>query len=301
MKAMILAAGLGTRLQPLTINRPKALVPVMNRPIIAWVIDYLKGHGATEIIVNAHHHGQMLLDYIKGSSFGVRMEGRFEPEILGTGGGIRNVADFWDHAPFFVANADILTDIDLSSAMRAHLEGGAPATLILHDRPAYSKVLLNRDGIIEDISRDVTPGRLAFAGIHIIEPLVLDLIRPGAFSDIIDSYRELINRGMPPRGFVAEGHRWHDVGTVESYLGVHEELCLKGPQRFVSGRRCRIHPSARLLGWAVLGSDVVVEAGAVVERSVIWDGASVRAGVRVKGSVVSSGVVVERDLEEGVV
>jgi NDP-sugar pyrophosphorylase family protein len=299
---MILAAGLGTRLHPLTIKRPKALVPVMNRPMIAWVIDYLKGHGATEIIVNAHHHGHMLLDYIKdGSSFGIRMEGRFEPEILGTGGGVRNVSDFWDHEPFFVANADILTDMDLSSALKAHRQWGCPATLILHDRPAYSKVLLNSRGVIEDISRDVTPGRLSFAGIHIIEPWVLDLIKPGVFSDIIDCYRELIKRGMPPKGFVCQGHRWHDVGTVESYLKVHEELCLMGPQRFVYGGRCLIHPSARLLGWAVLGSDVVVEKGAAIERSVIWDGAKVRAGVRIIGSVVSSGVVIDEDVEDGVV
>ncbi len=302
MKAMILAAGLGTRLHPLTQKRPKALIPIMNRPMIARVIAHLKAHGVDEIIVNAHHHAGMLVDYLAdGSRFGVKIETRFEPEILGTGGGIRNTADFWDAAPFIVANADTLTDIDLRSAVKAHKAGGALSTLIIHDRPRFSKIQVDAEGWITDISRDVTPGRLAFTGIHVIEPALLDFIRPGVFSDIIDCYRDLIRMGRPPRAFVSRGHNWHDVGTIESYLRVHEELCLESPpaDRFVLGSGCVIHPLARLLDWAVLGDGVELGEGALVSRSVICDGARVGAGVKVCDSVVGSDGVVKEDLAGG--
>jgi NDP-sugar pyrophosphorylase family protein len=114
MKSMILAAGFGTRLLPLTDRRPKALMPVANRPILAWSMDYLRNYGATEIIINAHHHHEQVADYVREhAAHGVRTEIRVEPEILGTGGGIKNVEDFLGRDPFVVMNVDILTDIDL--------------------------------------------------------------------------------------------------------------------------------------------------------------------------------------------
>ena len=112
MKAMILAAGLGTRLHLLTEKRPKALMPVVNIPIICRIIEHLKGHGISRIVVNAHHHYRQLIDYLDGGRpFGLEIDVRVEPELLGTGGGIKNTSDFWDNDPFFIINGDILTDI----------------------------------------------------------------------------------------------------------------------------------------------------------------------------------------------
>ena len=114
MKAMILAAGMGERLRPLTNLYPKVLVPVVNMPVVDRIIQFLMVHGVEKIIINAHHHAQMIRDYLQGDSpFGVKVETRIEKEILGIGGGIKNTQDFWGTDPFIVINGDILTDIDL--------------------------------------------------------------------------------------------------------------------------------------------------------------------------------------------
>ena len=153
MKAMILAAGPGTRLRPLTLNRPKALVPVGNRPMIDRIIEYLKKQGASEIVVNAHHHHGQVVKYLdEGRPFGIHMEIRVEPEILGTGGGIKNTEAFWNHAPFIVINGDILTDIDLAPAIEAHKKAGSPATLILHHCEPFNQVQVDNRAKILDIS-----------------------------------------------------------------------------------------------------------------------------------------------------
>ncbi|HYA03445.1 MAG TPA: sugar phosphate nucleotidyltransferase, partial [Syntrophobacteria bacterium] len=106
-KAMILAAGLGTRLRPLTLSRPKVLMPVQNRPLLHWVLNYLKREGAEAVVLNAHHLSHILIAHVSAQDFGIPVQVRAEGKLLGTGGGIRNVADFWDHRPFVVMNGDI--------------------------------------------------------------------------------------------------------------------------------------------------------------------------------------------------
>jgi len=145
MKAMILAAGEGRRLRPLTTVCPKALMPVVNRPVIDRIIQFLKSHGVGEIIVNAHHHYEKIVDHLKeGSCFDMKVEVRVEKEILGTGGGIKNTRDFWDKAPFVVINGDILTDMDLRKAYESHLKRGNLATMVLHDLPPKWGISLYR-------------------------------------------------------------------------------------------------------------------------------------------------------------
>ncbi|RLC26830.1 MAG: nucleotidyltransferase family protein [Deltaproteobacteria bacterium] len=294
MKAMILAAGLGTRLRPLTLERPKALVPVGNIPVIDRIIEYLKGHGIREIIVNAHHHpGQIIRHLDGGRPFGVSIEVRVEPEILGTGGGIRNTADFWDDAPFVVINGDVLTDIDLRKVHEDHRRSRALATLVLHDRPPYNQVRVDGNGNIRDIAGSEGPGRVAFTGIHVISPALLDHIPARGFSSIIDCYRERIRCGMSIRGYRCEGHHWRDIGTPRSYRLANRE-CL-GDDPFRIGPGCRVHPSARLADWAVVGKGAVLEPGAVVARSVLWEDVRVREGVKITDSVVTAGTTVTGD------
>ena len=136
---MILAAGYGTRLEPLTAKRPKALVPVANIPMVDRIIAYLKQHGVTEIVINAHHmHRQITSHFANPARHGVPIHVAVEEEILGTGGGIKNVEDFWDDEPFIVINVDILTDIDISMAMERHWQSKALATQVLHHYPPVS-------------------------------------------------------------------------------------------------------------------------------------------------------------------
>jgi NDP-sugar pyrophosphorylase family protein len=294
MKAMILAAGFGTRLLPLTQKRPKALMPVANRPILAWVVDYLKIHGCTEIIVNTHHHYEQVLDYVPGCAPpGVRIETIFEPVILGTGGGIKNTEDFWDQDFFAVINVDILTDIDLQEVFDQHRKSGALVTLVVHDRPPFNQVAVDSSGNITDIGKTNSPGRLAFTGIHIIHPEVLSFIPKGIFSDIIDCYRKLITDGKAVKTFMARNHYWQDVGTLNSYMEANRDFAGKP---FIVGSGSVIHPSALLEDWAVVGENCIIERDARIERSVLWNSVEVKAGIRICDSVVSSCEKVTADL-----
>jgi NDP-sugar pyrophosphorylase family protein len=170
MKAMILAAGFGTRLRPLTDERPKALMPIANKPLIARVITYLQSHGVNQIIVNAHHHARQVVDYVNRSRrFGLNIEVREEPEILGTGGGIKNTEDFWDNDAFVVINTDILTDINLAEDYQYHRNNETLVTLILHDCAPYNQVQIDGNRHVVHIDTTHRAGRLAFTGIHIME------------------------------------------------------------------------------------------------------------------------------------
>jgi len=139
MKAMIPAAGMGERLQPLNNVYPKVLAPVVNTPVIDRIIQFLTAHKVEKIIINAHHHYQMIRDDLKGGNhFGVKVDIRIEKEILGTGGGSKNTHDFWGNDPFIVINGDILTDIDLGDAYAFHLRRNNLVTMVLHDSPKYN-------------------------------------------------------------------------------------------------------------------------------------------------------------------
>jgi len=295
MKAMILAAGLGPRLRPLTFTRPKALIPVGNRSMIDRVIEYLKKYNTDKIIVNAHHHKEQLVAHLdKGRPFGLNIRVKVEPEILGTGGGIKNTEGFWDDEPFVVINGDILTDIDLIRAYEAHQRAGNLVTLILHDWEPFNQILINERFDIMDIASKACPGRLAFTGIHIIEPEILSHIPKDRFSNIIDCYQKLIREGSPIRAYISKGHYWRDVGTIESYFLANREVLQENT--ILSGPGCRIHDSARLKEWAVIGKDTSLEEGVEIRRSVLWERVRVKKGLRVIDSIVTSSKEVREDL-----
>jgi mannose-1-phosphate guanylyltransferase len=297
MKAMILAAGLGTRLRPLTDKKPKALMPVVNKPIIGWVIEYLKKHGIDQIVVNAHHHYRQIVDYLDGGRpFDCEIQVRVEPEILGTGGGIKNTEGFWGSDPFIVINSDILTDINLSRAYESHKKLGGLVTLILHDREPYNQIQIDNNGFVTDISAWSAQGRFAFTGIHIIDPDLLVHIPDRVFSDIIDCYRKLIQSGGFIRSLLTTGHYWRDMGTVESYLQANRDLLDK--ELFSVGPECHIDDSTRLGDWAVIGEKTTLEEDVEIRRSVLWDEVRVRKGAKVIDSVVTSFRTVDRDLIE---
>ena len=294
MKAMILAAGFGTRLRPLTEMKPKALMPVANKPILARNIEYLISHGTMEIILNAHHHSQQVVDYLEdGASFGLKIEVKVEPEILGTGGGIKNTEEFWDKEPFLVINSDILTDINLAAVYQVHQTSGALVTLVLHDCEPYNQVQIDDQWNITDIAKGNMPGRLAFTGIHVINPEVLSHIPKGVFSDIIDYYRELIRLGKPVRACLVKGHYWRDIGSIHSYLEANRELA---DNSFVIGSGCSVDSTVKLIDWGVIGQNSRLEENVEVQRSVLWEGVTVKEGVKVMDAVVTSGREVDRDL-----
>src|SRR5208337_4753935 len=224
MRTMILAAGLGTRLEPLTSIRPKSLFPVLNRPLLAITIEQLQGVGVTAIVINAHHLANQIERFISDGRWGLEVKVRVEPEILGTGGGVKNCADLLRDAPFFcVINADIYHTFDLRPAIRWHREENNLATLVLCDDPRFNQVGVDDEGRIisirgREIQRSSAPPRiLTFTGIHLISPRLLDFMPSTGFFDIIRCYRDLASRGEAVRGYQMQGGYWRDIGRIEDY------------------------------------------------------------------------------------
>ena len=300
MKAMILAAGLGTRLRPLTLVKPKALMPVCNQPAIARIIDYLKKQGVTAIVVNAHHHHDQILKYVDGGKpFGLQIEVRVEPKILGTGGGIGNTSDFWGDDPFIVINGDVLTNCDLSKAIEAHRSSGAMATMILHDCEPFNQITIDSDSNIVDIAIGNRPGGLGFTGIHIIEPRLLSRIPKGIFSSIIDHYKSLIGTGESMKGYVAGEIEWRDIGTIESYILANKEAL--NNRSFLIGKGCSIPDSARFSDWSIIGENTTIGKHAQITRSIIWENVRVEEGVKIADSIVTTSKVITSDVIEAIV
>ncbi|MBL7180506.1 MAG: phosphotransferase [Desulfobacterales bacterium] len=278
MKALILAAGLGTRLLPFTESIPKPLFPIAGRPLLDIIICDLQQAGCRSIIINTHHLNHLIEAFIASQKYPIPVLTRHEPVILGTGGAIKNVADFWDDKPFMVINSDIITDIDLKKVYHFHLNHGHPVTLVLHDDPEFNTVSVNHSGFITgflDKEFTLTPpsstasspkssrfgtgkkdlgadafGRetknMAFTGIHVLNPEVLDLIPDKAFSSIIDIYRKLISEGGNVCAFISKNFHWKDIGTPQRYReAVFEKMAPKAfQQAFPNGstHTIRCHP-----------------------------------------------------------
>jgi mannose-1-phosphate guanylyltransferase len=304
-KAMILAAGLATRLRPLTHGRPKVLIPLQNRPLLHWLVEFLRYNGAEEVIINSHHLSNKLADSVQRGNFPIPVYVRVEKVLLGTGGAIRNVADFWDERPFVVINGDILTSIDLRDVCRKHEHSGAMATLVLKDDPRFNRVQVADDGRILSFTGG-TGRHLAFTGIHVLSPEILATIPTDVPMSIIDCYLQLISRGKKVMAHVAKGQFWQELGSLEGYLQVHQELfnLRKTPiQGLQVGEKKVVHPSTRLGyntrldGMVCIGQGCDLDGDAVIQESIIWDRVRVRAGCSIRKSVVGDEVVVTESLE----
>ncbi len=221
MRAMILAAGLGTRLLPHSAWRPKPLFTFAGQPLLDRLLRQLEQAGCTAAMVNTHHLGGAISDFLAGQRYAMPVATRYEPEILGTAGAIRNVADFWAEQSLLLINGDVLSDIDLADLWRNHHAGDAPATLVLHDRREFNHVTLDAGGRIAGFhlppAQDGTRRRLAFTGIQVLSPRVLPFIPATGSASLIDLYRALIAAGDPPRAHLASGCFWQDIGTPERY------------------------------------------------------------------------------------
>ncbi len=221
VKALILAAGFGTRLRPHTGILPKPLFPVDGRPVLDLLIRRLAASGCRGVAVNTHHLHHRIEAFLAHQEYGIPVLTRFEPEILGTGGAIRNLADFWDDEPFLVVNGDILIDIDFRAVLRFHRGHPHPATLVLCDDPEFNTVRVDEAGRILRFSAADPPDPalrpLTFTGVQVLDPEILQRIPAGIFSSSITAYEELIREGRAPRAFIPEGIRWRDLGTPDRY------------------------------------------------------------------------------------
>lgn len=234
---MILAAGLGTRLRPLTDDRPKALVEVGGRTLLEICLERLRGFGVSEVIVNTHHYAEMIEAYLKANgNFGMRIEISREDTLLDTGGGLKQAAWFFLEGgkdeldePFLVHNVDVTSSIDLGAMVRFHCERAALATLAVQQRESSRYLVFDEDGVL--CGRETTFVRdcgetaaLAFAGIHVLSLRVFSKMEEtGAFS-IIDAYLRLAGAGEKVVAFRADGCAWRDLGRPESIAAAEREM-----------------------------------------------------------------------------
>jgi mannose-1-phosphate guanylyltransferase len=325
VQALILAGGQATRLRPLTSRVPKLVVPLVGRPFISYMLEWLCGHGVDDVIMSCG----FLADGVRaalgdGSQYGVRLRYVEEPEPLGTGGALRYAEDMLEQR-FLMLNGDGLTDIDLGAQIAAHESTGARATLALiavEDPSSYGLVRCRPDTSVAEFLEKPGPEQavdtnLVSAGIYVLEREVLAEMPPaGSVSSIErDLFPTLVGHGL--HGFCASGY-WLDIGTPERYLratfdimegnvstGVGERLAASGMRMaegarvtgrlvapVVVGEGCEIAAGAIVGGSVVLGRGVKIARGARIERSVLLDGVTVGERTRISGAIISAGVSV---------
>jgi NDP-sugar pyrophosphorylase family protein len=290
MRAMILAAGYGTRLWPLTIDRTKPAIPFMNRPLVGYVAEYLSRNDCCEVIVNLHHRPDSVRAALgDGSNFGVRLEYIEEREILGTSGALDNARHLLESDTFIIVNGKIVTDIDLRAALATHQSTGALATLVLRRNPARERfsIVETQDGLVtnfggmpartsddagQEVVEDDAP--LMFTGIHILEPRIFDFIPRGVASDFVSHvYRPAIARGERIAAHVSD-EMWYELSTIPRYLDISLALLRAEGRDLLTGAACEISE------------------GAFVRDSILWDRVRIKAGARVCRAVLGDGVVI---------
>ena len=327
LTAVILVGGPGTRLQPLTDDKPKSVLPVLNRPFMEHTIAYLRQYGIEDIILTLSYLPDVIRGYLgDGSRYGVRLTYCLEEEPLGTAGAVKNAGAYLDNT-FIVLNGDIFTDMDLAGMLAFHRDKKARVTISLSrvDNPsAFGVVETNGSGRVQ---RFIEKPPLAEAttnwinaGIYILEPEVLEHI-PSNTHYMFERglFPNLLGMGAPVYGYPYRGY-WLDMGTPEKYFSLNVDLLLSkvtGPLISISeqngiycSRDAVIHPTAvmaapvmidggsrigqgaRIKGPVVIGRDCRLEDGASIENAVLWDNVTIGAGARLRQCVVSSNATI---------
>ena len=300
MKAMVLAAGLGLRMRPLTLLRAKPVLPVLDRPLIAFTLERLARAGVREAVVNLHHLPETVRAALgSGRRFGLRILYVHEPEILGTGGGPRAVRECLGRGEVLLVNGDMYFDFDLRELVARHRRSGAAATLALRRHPepgAYSTVVTDRRGRILSIAGKPAPaeGTLSmFAGIHVLDPRLLERLPAGVSDSVRDLYLPLLAEGGQLHG-VRHAGAWYDFGRPSLYRDAQlRMLSGRGCGQLLVGRGARVAAAAARR--SVIGARSRVAAGARVVSSILWEDVVVEAGARVERAIVTAGGVVRRD------
>jgi len=321
MQALILAGGEGTRLRPLTSTVPKPVVPLVDRPFIAYMLDWLRGHGVDDVIMSCGFLASGVRNVLGDrSAYGVRLRYMEEPHPLGTGGALKFAESLLDER-FLMLNGDVLTDLDVSAQLALHVARGARVTIALapvEDPSAYGLVRTLADGEVTGFVEKPSPDQIdthnISAGIYVLERSVLELLEHGQPASIErDVFPRLVGEGL--FAYVGEGY-WLDIGTPERYLEgtfdilegtvdtavkarMEDGFVYVAPKTENHGRvipsalvehDCRIGAGARVGGLAVLEAGVTVGAGTTIERAVVLRGSSIGADCRLSNCIVAGGV-----------
>lgn len=338
MHAVIMAGGEGTRLRPLTSNQPKPMVPVLNRPVMEYIVELVKAHGITDCVATLQFLPQMIKNYFgEGEDYGIDMYYAVEETPLGTAGSVANASDHLK-STFVVISGDAITDIDLTKLIAFHKKKKAVATLALkrvQDPLEFGVVVTDKDGRIERFLEKPTWGEVFSdtinTGIYVLEPEVLELVPQEAQCDFSqDVFPRILESGAPIYGYVTDDY-WCDIGSFEQYMQSQQDILdgltrISPPgmrmtgdvwigeganiapgvelgQKVVVGRYARIGPGARILEYSVIGDNVTVQRDAHVHRSIVWENSFIGAASTIHGAVIGKGCDLKSAVavEQGVV
>jgi mannose-1-phosphate guanylyltransferase len=287
MRAMVLAAGLGTRLRPLTYEMPKPLVPVINRPIMDHILELVARHGFTDVVANLSYLPEQVRDrYGDGSEYGTTLEWSFEEELLGTAGGVRKVRDFFGDEPFLVMAADALTDVDLTALREAHDRHDGIATLAVKripDTREYGVVIAGSDGRVQGFQEKPDPAEalsdLANCMIYILRPEIFDYFPDRPFVDFaLDVFPALLESDVPFHVHEVDSY-WNDVGSLDEYL--------QGNLDALSGAVTLSPPRGESRDGVTVGEGTSLpEDGELWPPILLGNGCEIGAGVRLDGPIV---------------
>ncbi|MFY9666251.1 MAG: NDP-sugar synthase [Candidatus Cybelea sp.] len=322
---MILAGGLSTRLYPLTKLVPKPLVPIAGVPNAANLLRYLRQYGFDEVVINVHYLADAIVAALgDGSRYGVNLNYSYEPELLGSAGGVKNVESFFGDEPFVVIGCDEVTDMRLDQVIAFHRERAAVATIGLvecEEVDQYGVVVLDERGKIvgfqEKPAKGTERSKLANTGVYVFSPAIFEHIPAGEFYDFGNQvFPSLQAAGEPFYGFDAQGAYWADIGTPREYrrasfdvvrgvlripqttpngidptASVAGDARIEGPVRI--GASVRVGPGVSIVGPTILDDGVRVDAGALLERMICWENSAIGAGAKLRDTVVGSNYTVE--------
>ena len=303
MRAIILSAGYGTRLWPLTEDRTKPAIPILGKPLVGYVAEYLARYGCDEVVVNLHHRPESVRRALgDGSRFGVKLDYVEEPVILGTSGALDNARALLDGDTFVVINGKIITDIDLNAALEVHRRTKAIATLVLLPNASCERfsIVEASDGCLRGFGgmpkRDQyvdNDAPLMFTGIQILEPKIFDYIPPRVFShSVTDVYPQAMANGEVIAVHVAH-ENWYELSTIPRYRDISLMLLAQSGESISAGSGCEISEEADI-DQSILWDNVRIEEGARVRRSILAD--NVHVG---PGEVIEDGAVVCASLVRG--
>lgn len=300
---MILAAGFGTRLFPLTIDRTKPAIPFLGKPLVGYVAEYVAKFGFQDVVVNLHHQPESVKRALgDGSAFGVQIHYTEEtPNILGTAGALDNARHLLEDETFLIVNGKIITDIDIAHALRTHKKSGALATMVLKPNTNRERftIVETEDGLVKSFGdfpelfaadeiqnpKSKIPNPLMFTGIHILEPAVFEYIPENVYSDIVPTfYRPAIAEGKRIAAHVADGN-WFELSTIQRYLDISLAMLGEQTRKLVTGENCRISENATIKD-SVVWDGVSIEDGAELSRTVIADGVRIKSGERLENVAV---------------
>ncbi len=305
MKAVVMAGGFGTRLRPLTAEYPKPMIPVVNKPVLAHILNLLKHHHFSEVVITVQYLADQIQKYFgDGSHLGMAIRYVVEDQPLGTAGSVRNAQQYFTDEPFLVMSGDLITDLDLSSILRFHQERRALATLALTyeaDPSEYGTVATDRQEWVREYVEKPDPeeaiSQTVNTGIYVLEPEVLAGIAPNVAYDFSeDIFPQMLSQNTPPLAYTAGGY-WCDMGTLEDYMQVTADV-LAGKVRHIdlgrrlgrevwAGRNVEIASDAMLSGPIYLGHHVKINPGAsIYGPTVIADQTVIGKEAHVEQSII---------------